>query len=519
MNPELQHKVLLTGETKVINDEEGIIGAFVAVIGNKDSGGDIIMPGAFDKFLKTRKPKAVWSHDWERPVGKTLTIEEIKAGDARLPAKLQANGWGALYVETQFNLRTDEGRNAYENVKFFDGESEWSIGYRTHVEEYDRKASANLLKEVELYEYSPVLFGMNAETSTAFIKTALVDGERKIELLGIDESKSDAIKVAVAAILADPTEGEEMGKQSTDEKSDEVVTDENVEIKEEVAEEAPSENEVVPAEENSEVASDEKSEETEEVQETDGEKAVEPVATDVAGGGETKGSPRANRAVPVVDEKSEGHDLDVKALAGSYEERYSILSDALYNEFKEVGYAYTFATFDSKIVYYLYDRKAEEQGYWEADYTIDGKEVTFGEPKAVEVVEVLVLKHALSEALKFDMQSEAEEAILQIFNEKAGRVLSKTNESLLKTAIENIQSVLGTGDSEEEKTEVAPVEEKQEQAPEEKTEVVENADNADEVVEEKTDESGDESPEVEVKSVSDAEVMKSLAEFMAVANS
>ncbi len=240
--------------------------------------------------------------------------------------------------------------------------------------------------------------------------------------------------------------------------------------------------------------------------------------TPKTGAGE-KGSPRANR-VKIIEEKDEGHDLEVKALAGSFEERYSNLSKALGEEFKDVGYTYVFATFESKVVYFLYDRKAEDQGYWEADYTIDGKDIKIGDSVAVEVVEVLVLKRALEEAIKYGMDSQVEKTITDVMAEKAGRVLSKSNESLLKTAIESIQAVLGTSDdNDEEKTvvvvepEVKADDEIETPAP---TPTPVKAKSEGDVAEDAGDTdvaNADEEVIAEVKTISDADFLKSLAEY------
>lgn len=196
------HKSLGVQGCKVLSAEEGIVEAFVSGIGNKDSVGDIILPGAFEKFLRTRKPKGVWSHDWEKPISKTLDIYEVPSGDSRLPLKMQLAGIGGLYVKTQFNLNTQLGKDAYETVKFFGDEAEWSIGYQVHDQEYDKKTKAMLLKEIELFEYSPVLFGANELTSTVSIKAHRgEDGELEIEVDGLEDIESKAVKAALDVIL------------------------------------------------------------------------------------------------------------------------------------------------------------------------------------------------------------------------------------------------------------------------------------------------------------------------------
>lgn len=153
-----------------VDEAEGIVEAFVAGVGNKDSVGDIVMPGAFDGSLKRRKPRVVWGHDWNHPIGKVLEIFEVGSSDQRLPLKMRQAGIGGLFARVQFNLKSERGREAFENVLFFGADQEWSIGYKTLKADYDNSRQANLLREVELYEVSPVLHGANQLTATISIK-------------------------------------------------------------------------------------------------------------------------------------------------------------------------------------------------------------------------------------------------------------------------------------------------------------------------------------------------------------
>lgn len=155
-----------------VDDALGIVECFVAAIGNKDSVGDIIVSGAFDKSLRRRKPRVVWGHDWNQPIGKVIDIFEVGPNDPRLPGKMKQAGVGAVYARVQFNLKSERGREAFSFVQFFGEEQEWSIGYKTIDAVYDPKAQANVLKELELYEVSPVLHGANQLTSTLSVKGA-----------------------------------------------------------------------------------------------------------------------------------------------------------------------------------------------------------------------------------------------------------------------------------------------------------------------------------------------------------
>jgi hypothetical protein len=182
-----------------VDEEKGIVEAYVSVTGIEDNVGDIIEPGAYAKTLRTRTPKGVWSHRWEEPVSKTLDIKEILPGDPSLPDTLPNGdpwpaGAGALYVKTQFNLDSDIGRRAFSNVKFFsDGTgpdtAAWSIGYKTTKSTKD-KTGIRRIKELELYEYSPVLHGANSHAKTLSVKS-LDEAKAALEAGGYDTSELD----------------------------------------------------------------------------------------------------------------------------------------------------------------------------------------------------------------------------------------------------------------------------------------------------------------------------------------
>lgn len=166
---ETQYKAI-SGQIST-NESQGIVECFVAAIGNKDSVGDICLPNCFDDSLKRRKPRVVWGHNWNEPIGKVLEIYEVGPQDPRLPVKMRTNGVGGLFAKVQFNLKSERGREAFSNIQFFGEEQEWSIGYKTLDAVFDTTKQANLLKEVELYEISPVLHGANQLTGTISIKS------------------------------------------------------------------------------------------------------------------------------------------------------------------------------------------------------------------------------------------------------------------------------------------------------------------------------------------------------------
>lgn len=169
----MEHKQVQVSDVINVDTIEGVAEAIVSVTNIVDSVNDIIVPGAYKNTLKKRNPKGVWSHDTNIPVAKTLRVEELMPGDPRLPMDLIGKNAGALLVRMQFNLNTTRGRDAFHDVQFFGPEQEWSIGYSVGESKSvtDSKTGIRKINELELYEYSPVIFGAAPHTRTLNVKT------------------------------------------------------------------------------------------------------------------------------------------------------------------------------------------------------------------------------------------------------------------------------------------------------------------------------------------------------------
>lgn len=186
-----------------LDEAQGIVECFVAGIGNKDSVGDIVASGAFAKSLQRRKPRVVWGHSWNDPIGKVLEIYEVPNTDNRLPLKMKMAGIGGLFARVQFNLNSEKGREAFAMVAFFGEEQEWSIGYKTLRAQFDQKSQANVIYELELYEVSPVLHGANQLTGTISVKSDDNAGGVMVAMIEDDEDAIDKAEIEkqLAAIL------------------------------------------------------------------------------------------------------------------------------------------------------------------------------------------------------------------------------------------------------------------------------------------------------------------------------
>lgn len=184
---------------KEIDAEHGIVQHYVAIMGNLDDGNDIIMPGAFTKTVaeNARRVRVLDCHNTDsvlRVVGRPLALREV--GRAELPAavlEVAPDATGALLATTQYALDTKNGREVFELIKggYL---PETSIGFDTLQEDYEQQLDAKgkprtvrLLKEIRLWEYSNVLWGMNPATATVSAKekgaTAMYELKRVMPVL------------------------------------------------------------------------------------------------------------------------------------------------------------------------------------------------------------------------------------------------------------------------------------------------------------------------------------------------
>lgn len=150
-------KKIFDSKAAVEDGDKGIVHLIASVFGNVDSDGDIMVKGAFARTIdvgkgKGKLPPGVWGHDWTLPVAKTVDAYEDENG---------------LNVLAQFNLGTQRGRESFSDIK--EGLiTEYSFGFK--VLDSEKKDGSRLIKDVEWFEWSPVLVGANRETSTVSVK-------------------------------------------------------------------------------------------------------------------------------------------------------------------------------------------------------------------------------------------------------------------------------------------------------------------------------------------------------------
>lgn len=180
----MELEVKLVGVQPDAIEADGTIKGYASVFGVKDSGGDIVMPGAFAVSLSDgRAIRMLWQHDPSRPIGVWKVVREDERG---------------LYVEGQINLSLHQGRETYEMLKggLIEG---LSIGYRT--KRAKRTAAGRELHEVELWEISLVTFPMLTDGRVSSVK-AHEDGNFALLKRNVEKLVRDAGFTAVEAKAA-----------------------------------------------------------------------------------------------------------------------------------------------------------------------------------------------------------------------------------------------------------------------------------------------------------------------------
>lgn len=146
---------------KDLDTKEGIVTGYFSCFGNKDSDGDIIMPGAFAKTIQENGPdsrlkriKHCLDHRRDQVVGVLQVLKEDTYG---------------LYYESKIARHT----LAQDYLKMCEDKviTEHSIGYRVEKGNWDKVTDAYQLLELRLYEGSGLQFwGANPETPVTGIK-------------------------------------------------------------------------------------------------------------------------------------------------------------------------------------------------------------------------------------------------------------------------------------------------------------------------------------------------------------
>lgn len=168
----------LKGEIKDLDKAKGLVTGYPSTFGVVDSGRDVVERGAFTQTIRSWGPsgrnriKALYQHDPAWLVGRPLTLNEDERG---------------LYAETQFS-KTAMGNDVFTLIQ--DGViTEQSIGYDVIRSDPDDDGVRHL-RELRLYEYSFVTWGMNEFTPITGAKGLT----RRAQLIARMERMAKAVK-------------------------------------------------------------------------------------------------------------------------------------------------------------------------------------------------------------------------------------------------------------------------------------------------------------------------------------
>jgi HK97 family phage prohead protease len=151
------------------NKPPGYFRGYGATFGNKDLGGDVILPGAFDATVAEHLaagtvPAMCYEHNPTEPIGDYLTMAVDKKG---------------LLLEGQLWVGSNIGRadQAYKMLQSKTCKG-LSIGY-SHITAptYDDKKKTRNLTSLRVHEISPVGSPMNPKAQVVTIKSMLAENK------------------------------------------------------------------------------------------------------------------------------------------------------------------------------------------------------------------------------------------------------------------------------------------------------------------------------------------------------
>jgi HK97 family phage prohead protease len=135
--------------------KDGAFRATISSLNVVDQDNDVTVPGAFKDGQRVRIAR--WGHNWsDLPVGKGV----IHADDQR------------AWVDGQFLLESQHGKDTYLTVKDQEDLQEWSYGYDvldSELGQFEGK-DVRFLKSLDVIEVSPVMLGAGIGTRTESIK-------------------------------------------------------------------------------------------------------------------------------------------------------------------------------------------------------------------------------------------------------------------------------------------------------------------------------------------------------------
>ncbi len=172
------------------SEVEGKVEAVFSVFNTIDSDGDVVLPNSIKSGYGDKGVAMVWGHDWKDVIGRGEIIQDNDKA----------------VFKGEFIMDTERGREAYNTVKAMGDLQQWSFGYEVVDSEKGafqkdgmETQDVRYLKELKVWEVSPVLVGANQETYTLAVKNATEEVEEKIE--EVDETDGKRFTDEITDVL------------------------------------------------------------------------------------------------------------------------------------------------------------------------------------------------------------------------------------------------------------------------------------------------------------------------------
>ena len=201
---------------KDIDMKKRIVTGYLSSFDNKDYDNDIILRGAYKKSISERKNDIYFlnQHQWKQPHGKFSVLEEQPQG---------------LYFESNPLIDTSYSMDA---LKLYEAGivKEHSVGYQVVNQEYSKEDNANIIKEIKLFEGSNVTLGANSNTPFSGFKSLTIKEVKDQHKLFLKAFRNgtftdETFGLLEIALKQLHTRSFELGKQSLDTKTVDIVTD------------------------------------------------------------------------------------------------------------------------------------------------------------------------------------------------------------------------------------------------------------------------------------------------------
>jgi len=167
-------------------EDNGTVSAVFSVFNEIDSDNDVVLPNSIKSGYGDKGVAMVWGHDWKNIIGKGQIIQDNDKA----------------VFKGQFNLNTTAGKEAYETVKAMGDLQQWSFGFEVKdsemgifKKENGEEKEVRYLKDLKVWEVSPVMVGANQNTYTVAVKEQK-EPEDEITEEVIEEKENTGLRFA-----------------------------------------------------------------------------------------------------------------------------------------------------------------------------------------------------------------------------------------------------------------------------------------------------------------------------------